>query len=101
MNARSLPDPAAVVPDPDAVLPVRLQQLMFDWWETGIFVGIVPPDAVRGDERASAWRQRVHRLRRSGRLPARDYGSEWKWSAAVIRDFVLSFDDPGDSRAAS
>jgi hypothetical protein len=99
VNARSLPDPAAVVPDPVEVLPLR--QLMFDWWETGILLGIVPEGADRGDERAGAWRKRVHALRTTGRLPARNYGREWRWSAGTIRDFVLGHDDPSVSRVAS
>ncbi len=101
MNARSLPDPASVIPDPDEVLPVVLRQLMFDWWQTGVLVGIVPEDAERGDSRAGAWRQKVHALRTTGRLPARNYGREWRWSAAAIREFVLGHDDPSVSRRAS
>lgn len=101
MNARSLPDPAAVVPDPDEVLPPRLRQLMFDWWETGILVGIVPEGADRSDPQAPAWRKRVHWLRLTGRLPARNYGREWRWSAARIHEFVLGYDDPSVSRVAS
>ena len=101
MNARSLPDPSAVVPDPDEVLPPRLRQLMFDWFDTGILVGLVPEGAGRDDPRAGAWRQRVHSLRRTGRLPARSYGTEWRWSAGAIREFVLGHDDPSTTRVAS
>lgn len=101
MNARQLPDPAAVVPDPDVVLPPPLRQLMFDAWETGILVGIIPETADRSDPRASGWRQKVHALRTTGRLPARHYGREWRWSAGTIREFVLGHDDPSVSRVAS
>lgn len=101
MNARALPDPAAVIPDPDVVLPPVLRQLMFDWWDTGILVGIVPEGAVRSDSQAGAWRKRVHALRLTGRLPARNYGREWRWSAGAIREFVLGHDDPSVTRVAS
>lgn len=87
MNARSLPDPDDMLPDPDEQLP-RLRRSMFDWFDTGIVVGIVPEDAERTDPRARAWRQRVHALRTTGRLPAVNYGREWKWSVVVLRKFI-------------
>jgi hypothetical protein len=99
VNARHLPDPDAVIPDPDQVLPPVLRQLMFDWWDTGIVVGIVPENAERGDPRAAAWRQKVHALRTTGRLPAVNYGREWRWSAATLRRFI-GCDDESSRRAS-
>jgi hypothetical protein len=101
VNARSLPDPNDFLPDPERELP-PVRQLMFDWFETGIRLGIVPENADRADPKASAWRKRVHALRTTGRLPAVNYGREWRWSVVELRKFVgLDTDASSSRRAAS
>lgn len=98
MNAQNLPQAQDVLADPDEVL---LPRLMFDWFETGLLVGIVPQGASRTDSQARAWQKRVHQLRLTNRLPARHYGREWRWSSATIREFVLGHDDNSVSQVAS
>lgn len=93
---RSLPDPAADLPDPD-----DLPQYGFDTHQVAILLGFMPRGTQRGTKEARRATDRVRTLIETGRIAARYTGKEWRIFTPTLRAYMSEGDDPSVSQVAS
>jgi hypothetical protein len=93
---RSLPDPAADLPDPD-----DLPQYGFDAHQVAIMIGYMPNGTPRGTKVAKNGAERVRTLIKTGRLAARWTGNEWRIFSPTLKAFMTEGDDPSVAKVAS